>query len=376
MVFPSTLIVRQARAGDVDAIEQFIEEGYSQLAPYKIGARWRWQFLNNPYRDRSGEAVPVWIALDGEKVIGQIAVQPTTVKIGEKIHQGGWMVDVLILPRYRGGGLANRLQDAVVQSVPLLLTLTMAPATRRLGARAGAVTLGATRQFTRWVRLSPSDVRGYLLLRLEHRPRLRSIARFACDWLLFSSVFALLGNLWTKPLVLPREPGVEIKEVASFGSETDALWNRVAPRYGALCVRDSKFLNWRFVDSPDLEYRRFLAMAAGRVVGYSVLRRKTAVELRQGVIAEMFADPDDKTTLLSLLSHGVRHFGADVASIECASSRPEIATALRSFGFFPTRETAATCVVADAGLRAEVERLRDDWYFTKGDHDWDQVVVG
>jgi hypothetical protein len=64
--------VRQATLGDYPAIDAFIREAYEDLAPYKAHDRWRWQFVDNPFGKR---APPVWIALSGDRVVGQIAVQ-------------------------------------------------------------------------------------------------------------------------------------------------------------------------------------------------------------------------------------------------------------------------------------------------------------
>jgi hypothetical protein len=66
--------VRQATLGDYPAIDAFIREAYKDLAPYKAHDRWRWQFVDNPFGKR-GSAPPVWIALSGDRVVGQIAVQ-------------------------------------------------------------------------------------------------------------------------------------------------------------------------------------------------------------------------------------------------------------------------------------------------------------
>jgi GNAT superfamily N-acetyltransferase len=368
-----TITVRRAGTEDLPAIQAFLQGSFGQLAPFKAEHRWRWQFTDGPYRV---DAVPVWIAVDGDKVVGQIAVQPAAVSIDRSIHAAGWIVDVMILPAYRGQRLGHRLHDAVANDVPVLLMLTMAPATRRMAERGGAVNLGDAWQFSRLVRLRPDDVRRYLLRRLEHRPWLREIARVACDPFQFHRVFAPLANAAIAirdALAERREIGREIAEIDRFGPEIDDLWEAAAPQFDALSVRDSRYLNWRFVDCPDLRYRRFVARAGDRVVGYCVLRRAEPVELRLGVITEIFAAPDDTVTLAALLDYATGHFGADVASIECVTSNMEIARLLRERGFLRTRTTMPTGLFADEGLRAQARRLRGRWLFTKGDHDWDQI---
>jgi hypothetical protein len=56
------------------------------------------------------------------------------------------------------------------------------------------------------------------------------------------------------------------------------------------------------------------------------------------------------------------------------SSLPEIDRILREVGFLSTRVVYPTIVCRDTTLRRRVDELKDQWYFTKCDHDWDQII--
>ena len=47
--------------------------------------------------------------------------------------------------------------------------------------------------------------------------------------------------------------------------------------------------------------------------------------------------------------------------------------ALKAAGYLNTRRLRPTIVRTDPELTARLARHIDDWHFTKGDHDWDQV---
>lgn len=373
-----TVTVRRADQADLPAVHAFVRDAYGALGPFKAEHRWRWQFACCPSRLEPSDGVPVWIAVDGQKLVGQLAVQPVALSIDACVHSAGWIVDVMILPAYRGLHLGHRLHDAAMRDVPVLLMLTMAPATRRMAERGGAVEIGDAWQFSRWVDVWPDDVRRYLERRLAHRPALRAAARLGCDVLQFHRIFAGLSNaaITVRDALARRcEIRRDIAEVDHFERDIDELWRAVGGRFDALTIRDSCYLNWRFVACPDLRYRRFLARSDGRVVGYSVLRRAEPVELRLGVITEVFAAPDDAVTLEALLDHALLFFGADVAAVDCVTSDPGIARLLRARSFHRTRTTTATGAFANEALRARAKRLRGRWLFTKGDHDWDQIQV-
>lgn len=373
-----TFDVRRARVEDKAAIETFIERAYGRLAGFKGPDRWRWQFVDNPFLPPGG-LLPVWIALDGDEIVGQICVQASQVQINGVVSAAGWVVDVVILPGYRGRKLGHRLYEAVARDVGVLLTLTMAPATRRMAERSGAITLGPAWQFSRWVRVYPNDVQRFVTQRLEHHPNLRKCARLACERLWIHHLAASLMRSFTllRDVLARKYPRRrDIVEVTRFEQNIDELWQRAAPGYPALCPRTSEFLNWRFVTCPQLCYRLFVAFRNGVTVGYSVLRRTTQHELRQGIIVDLFADREDRKAFGDLIRHAIDLFAGEVASIECGTSIPEIGADLQQNGFFRSRTLLPTVVVSDVRVRKELARLKHDWFFSKGDHDWDQVHLG
>src|SRR5581483_4994360 len=146
------IAVRRARTSDWPAIEQFLKVAYAELAPYKGYSRWSWQFLNNPYRDLDDNDVPVWIAeTDDHRIVGQIAVQLGRLKVDDKHFSAGWIVDVMVLESHRGLQIGHRLYEAVARDCEILVTLTMALATRRMAERLGAVNLTTATPYSRLV---------------------------------------------------------------------------------------------------------------------------------------------------------------------------------------------------------------------------------
>jgi len=152
---PIAVIVRRATRSDQPAIAKFIEEAYGADAENKSPPRWTWQFIDNPFGRRQGDEVPVWVAMDRDRVVGQIAVQNALLEVEGKALEAGWAVDIMILRSHRGAGLGHRLHEAVASEVDILMAITMAEASRRLAERHGCLTLGDVNQLTRWVRLDP-----------------------------------------------------------------------------------------------------------------------------------------------------------------------------------------------------------------------------
>lgn len=370
--------IRQARLEDYPAIAAFIEAAYGELAPYKGEARWRWQFPDNPHNPFPPGLAPVWIAIDEGRVVGQIGVQFGPLDLGGEIRPAGWIVDVMVLPEYRSQGLGHKLYAAIAESVDILVTLTMAPATRRMAERLGAVSLAPFHQYSRWTRLDSDSIGRYLLHRTAHRPKWHGAMRAAVGVNLPSLAAGLLNPalaLRDRARPLSPVPSVSFTEVERFDQTIDGLWERVSGDYDAAFVRDAKWLNWRFCDCPGLTYTRFVAHRNGAAVGYLVLRRAEPVELPHGIIADAFAARHDTETMRALLVHAVNWFGCGVASVECATSIAEHAGVVRVLGFMPTRILRPTVVCRDVETWRRIGTTANGWLFSKADHDWDQIIL-
>lgn len=377
---PIAVIVRKASRSDQPAIARFIEDVYGPRAQYKGTPRWTWQFIDNPFGRRDADEVPVWIAVDGDRVVGQIAVQEALLQVEEETLRAGWAVDIMVRRSHRGAGLGHRLHDAVASEVDILMALTMAQASRRMAERQGRVALADVHQLTRWVRLDAVGVRRYLLLRTATRRWAHAATRLACSVFQFHRLFPLLANplLRLRDFVKrsPRGPGATtIVEVDYFGPEVDELWQRTRGDYPVIFPRDARFLNWRFVACPEPTYRRFVAERGGQAVGYVVLRRAEPVELPQGIIVDLYASRRDVQTVDELVRHSLAFFGDDVSAVDYGTSIGEFESVLRMHGFFRTRTYHPTCVCRDSALSDRLAQLGNDWFFSKGDHDWDQIHV-
>jgi hypothetical protein len=364
--------VRRATVRDWGQIQSFVDDTYGPLAPYKRWPRAKWQFLDNPHAGAVSDALPMWIAVDGDLVVGAIGVQMASLHLRGADVPAGWVVDVMVRPSHRGGGLGHRIHAAVAADVPVLVTLTMAEATRRIAERAGCVTLGEGRQYCRLGTPFARDVQAYLLNRTQYRPWARRLASAACN--LGGHVAAAPAvRLMRRRRALRLDAGVQVDEVSSFGADIDEMWDAARRDYGAVFCRSSSHLNWRFGSPPDLVYRRFVARRAGRTVGYSVLRMCLPVELRGGIIADLFCVRDDHDARATLIAHAVQEFGRGVAFVEAAASTGEMYQSFKSAGFVHTKTVRPTVVSSDPAVRRLAQESANDWYFTKGDHDWDQV---
>ena len=376
---PSPCSIRRATTADMPAVLAFIGETYGPGAPFKDAARLSWQFSGAPWRDDPSDDPALWIAHDGARVVGTIGVQDGAAWIGAERVPAGWIVDVMVHPDRRGQGLGHEIHAAVMRERTTLVTLTMAAATRRIAERAGAITLGPTAQFVCPARLGAATVARYLRYKSAGRGRLAPPLRAFAASGLGPAAVALAGRAAARLRLAARGPrgealrGFEIEETGRFPEEIDGFWQEVRAELPAVFDRSAAALNWRFADCPGLSYRRFLLRRQGRLRGYLVTRLGVAEELPVGVVADLLVRPGDAAAADDLLALARETLLPRCDFLEAAASAPFLAAALRRAGFLATRRMHPTVVCSDPALRARIAGRRDAWYFTKGDHDWDQV---
>lgn len=371
--------IRQATVADWPLIESFINDCYGAGAYYKREARWSWQFVNTPYKNQEASVVPVWIALHNGNVIGQMALQPAQMRIEGTLEPAGWIVDVMIRHGYRGIGLGHRIHDAIKATGQTLFTLTMAEATRRIAVRADCLTLGPVHQMVRVHRLSTKTVAALIAKRTGSRRHWRKAGRvFNRSWIGPAMVAAILSGAaglhrWTRRR-RKYDTGGSVYDCANFNAESvDALACACAAKIPALFDRSAAFCNWRFNSIPDLIYHRAEYKRDGKVAGLAVWRLPEPIELPVGTLTDIMADPKDHSALAALIEHAVFAMESKCEAIIAGASHPAHIAALSQSGFVTVKIHHPTVVTIDVATREKIERVKDQWHFTKADHDWDQI---
>jgi hypothetical protein len=68
--------------------------------------------------------------------------------------------------------------------------------------------------------------------------------------------------------------GLRVRRVEELDDRWDALLERVAPDYRLLVARDSRYLRWRYLGRPDVDYLIYAAFLGADLVGWAVFRQR------------------------------------------------------------------------------------------------------
>lgn len=248
---------------------------------------WKWRYAGNP----AGHAL-IWLAIADSVAVGHTAMVPHQFRLGDSTVRAGLSVDAWTHAAYRGRGIfkglhARLLRDAADQGISFAYSFP-----NRLAC-------------PEFLKLGYAQV---LPLRARHKvlswgPVLEAKSRV--------SLLGSLGRVLGGGLQLLNDPapvsGIKIRASSRFDERFDDLWSRVCEHNGAMTVRSSDYLNWRYGGNPRYRYHVYVAEENGRILGYVVLNCIES-DLVRGYVVDLLAVPDSPHVLNALLAASIDHF--------------------------------------------------------------------
>jgi hypothetical protein len=345
----ATWTIRAYRPGDERELVALFERVFGRSISE---AHWRWKLKQPP-----SPVENVWLAVDGDAPIFQYAGIPTRYRLPDGQVTAMVSVDTMTAPEFQRRGLLSAVGRAVYDTwraagIPFVIGLP----NERWGSRSGALGWQALFPLQWLVRpLRPEAI-------LARRLRLPAVARLA--WL-----GAAWRGFWR--MRLPRDPAFQTRMVERAGPEFDELW-RCGADAPVSVVRDSAWVNWRYLDAPARAYRVVLAERAGQPVGYAAYRVEAHRGGQAGFIGELFtpqADTRARRMLIGRALQALHAAGADNAIALAVPGSP-VYQDLKGAGFLHGRGAFSVQIVPlDPALPMDVLRDPRSWNMAGGDFD-------
>lgn len=327
----SEITIRPYRPGD----EHGILAGHKQVFPASSLAHWQWKYRDNP----TGRIHTMVAEHEAEGIVGAYMTLPNHYLIEDKQRLVGQCVDIWVLPQHR----------RATGGPGLFVNLSLAHYERWCGdgpernSFLFGWTITAWKSGNRYLRFLP--VR---------------------DWsFLFREV---------PPGGFPQRASSEdlvVRQVARFDQDTDALWAEFAKTTRLSCIRDARYLNWRYADAPETTYELLECRErrTGRLRGLTVMVRRDFVLPNTCFLVDWLAPADDLDATIALVAEAERRTGAHGAAVLATLFQhrdPRFLT-FQKLGFLVFGTDYFKVVIQfdvhDRGFYA------NEWYHTLGDSD-------
>ena len=350
------------REEHVTALQAFAARSYhSQYVLAANAAYFRWQFGN-----MAGGPVDRYhmkLAMADGQILGCLGCFPVEFNLDGRLLRGCWLANWMVDQQQRRFGIGPLLVREVAQHYDIVLALGPNRDARDILSRMGWADFGL---LARYVSILDATRAGLLTAtgNLQWPAEALAAAAKACGT-------------------------VGVERIARFNDDAAQLWDRTwAARAAAAGTRRSAaFLNWRYADHPQFEYRLFAARNGGRVEGVAVYRVEDVrdVPVRVGHLVELHGAAEALPRLLRAVFDDARSEQVAMLDFHCASR--QYAGVLAEHGFLAQEDAALAQIPVlfqpidrrRPGIRFMAD-LRNappaaalyEWYVTKSDGDQDR----
>ncbi len=298
-------ITRGYQEGDEDQILVLMRDVFGVERSIE---HWKWEFTPRPM---------CRVAQD-DKIVGHQTVFPFQLKIGDQMISAAGSVDTMVHPEYQHQGIFYRLvtecnREAWNMGIKLILA---------------------------WP--NNQSRHGFLKLGWKKVINIPLLRRFATD----------------------GQPDTNIFPIFRFSKAYDELWAKA--NFPVAVVRDSTYLNWRYIDHPTYKYDCIsLWDDLGELQGYAVFRIDDS---GKGQIADILGLTDEAiTTLADQASLQMQAAGA--GQIWCFMVDRRYWKAMQKAHFSLKHHTNFLFAVLDHNLNEPVIYDWKNWHISFGDSD-------
>lgn len=350
-------VVRSYQDGDEEGILDLVEATYPGRWDRNIWLKhWEWLYKENP----CGSVI--WVADLGGKIVGHGSHIFANVKVGTRTVKGAIAADLMTHPDFRRQGVFKSMvrysdQYLVEKDVGLEFFFPSEIISKAQSS----------------VRSTESEFRTFHIPILMHiiDPRMNTYGR-----LLIRKPLSKIFNFSLKKLFRSRDASkardLDLINVPMFDDRFDDFWREVSRFYRVILVRDSEYLNWRYVNNPDLNAKILTVEDGGKILGYIVIASKAEELINTGYILDFIAYPNRDDAASFLIQNAIEHLreNDDDILLTLMFKNHHLYRVLISNGFLPIPKyiKIMTRVIGEHQIGEIVSEQRN-WFMMIGDSD-------
>lgn len=345
--------IKQFELSEKSALLDFLRTAYADNRRMSDASFWDWHFLENPYVEANN--LPVWIAKDADKIVGQLAATPVKLQVGGERKDAVWILDLIVDSAYRGKGIAKKLVLAAEAFCPL-----------GLGVNTNEQTAPLLLQKLGWKIVRKIPRYNKLLFPGE---ALREISRINPVRRLVNFCYAPLRPRPQKNFFGTHK---NLRFVEEFDSSFADLWRESAAQWSCAIAREPDFLRWQYERQPGKKFDVLGFYENDKLLGYAVLffrRLDASGALPKAAITDLCYHPSKPIETIDALLEGAlqlaleRRAGTLVTDVVDAAIEKRLAF----FGF--NRVKNPLQLMVKSAERQDVLYDASRWFLTRGDSD-------
>jgi len=345
--------IRKMQPGDEEGLSQLVEEVFNENKSIEY---WRWKYFENPCGFHQTN-----VAMEGDECVGIMGAVPIKVIINNTVFFANQGVDIVVSPKHRKNRTFFRLEKAATRlCLEYHSVFTYAFSVE-----------DTYRLFTKLLRFQGVSPVFNMNKIINPTPYIQRYLKFKIPSEILGGLFKnVIKRILSKSVAPPK--GLRVFDITYFDQRFDDLWSHEAPKYGIAIVRDSEYLNWRYIENPS-PYKIIAVGSDESIEGFVVIKSADEIGLRRGRIVDFLIRDNRPAVMDTLFSTAIKHLiDEDVDVITCwLIGSEEIHAALKKKRFIK-RKTNHDLMIRTYSDKFSNEFLADEsrWYMTMGDSDY------
>ena len=349
-------MISSVKQSNMKNLKNFYDKAYGKYHVLKNNSHFQWQFKKNPFL--KNEEISIIVDERNNKIISHLGCIPFKLKIFNSIKKGIWHISFFTLDEYRGKGLGLQLVKFSNRQFDFAMVLSGSEGTESIYHKIGGFTLGNLKRHV--CITQKSKIENFLGIKI---PTVQNVSKYH-----------------TK---------CNMKRIRDIDRDYDKFWNAVKERYPITTERDRRYVNWRYLKHPLIDYHFLNLEYNDTTVGFAVIRFELKnKEIKAARIVDMIVKKDfEEELIFSVKKYCMKkaHF------IDFFCTGNFYSKALKKFGFFNNKLSIKIPSVfnpIDKSRRPHINFLYSDlkksinhkilendsnWYFVKADSDQDRA---
>ena len=348
---------RPVEKKDLKKLKEFYNKAYSKKHILHNSIHTKWQFLDNPFNPCKNHTII--ILEENNKIVSHLGFIPVNLKFFNSIKMGIWHISFFTLKKFRGKGLGLKLIQLSNNSYDFAMVLSGSEGTEDIYRHIGGKTL--------------TNLKRHIKILEKEK-----IEKF------------LQKKISVNDKIFETKEKITLKRIKTLNSKYEKFWNQVRKRSPIPIERTRKFLTWRFLKHPLIDYHFLLLENKGNILGFTVIRFENKnKKVKAARIVDMIVKKEFENVLISSIIDYCKN-KCYFIDFFCTGNFYE--TELKKLGFFNNnhkklkipsvfnpistkRRPEINFLYADLlnNTKKNILDQENNWYFVKSDSDQDRA---
>lgn len=262
----SEIIIRPIKYDEYPIVASIVNEELSNRTVGELSILWKWR--HNKTFSKLSDSFDFIVAEKNSQIVGVHGLYPLRMKIGNEIVSMACMSDFVVKKNVRKMGVGRKIRIKILSDE--ISPFTVSTSSNTHGNKITKIFGGKEVVESKNNFIKPLNLIKLLKEKLSGSKLGESLfSRYII--IVLSKFLNIYFKAGRNPVRYQIVQDVSIEDITFFDERFDMFWKDVSTDYPVLFVRDSAYLNWRYIRYPLVKHESFCLTQNKIILGFAVL---------------------------------------------------------------------------------------------------------